>query len=64
MNLKGARTQGHPLYDAFIMPFVDALEQFIHEVYHMEWQDALEAGPRFTARVAEIVAKLPPDESV
>ncbi len=60
MNLKGARTQGHPHHDDYVM-LVDVLEQKI-KLKQMEEQEALEAKPRFTALVSELLVKLPPDE--
>jgi len=42
---------------------VDVLEQGI-KLKQMEEQEALEALPRYTALVAEIATKLPPDDSV
>ena len=60
MNLKGARTQGRPHHDEFVM-LADAFEQKV-EAKLMEEQEALEAKACITARIAEIVAKLPVDE--
>jgi hypothetical protein len=54
--------QGSPLHDTFVM-FVDALQQRI-KLKLMGEQEALEALPRYTALVAEIATKLPPDDSV